>query len=451
MAPPGGYLRAGEEEWQELFDRLQERFPTVGPERVAQILRDNEGHAGQAAAALRDLTSAGMREVDPDDAEHVATLLSSPVMFSHACKEHFRKFDVNGDGVLEWKEVLDLTNSLYDNFGLQAPREAGLKSFFDATDTNGDGVLSEKEFKKFFECFLRYAFFDVVKHKQEVAATAQEVEQVPTPQPRRSAERAAKETRSQRSPAGLKTSGKHRESRHAEATTQERSGRSSPHGSRRESSDVQPVAEEQETAVKPTSGGHGAEPAVPSTASTMFRCVAPHGVSYRRTPEYSDRAGSSVHRGETVQVLETWVRTPEGWLPCSDPRGLVLFERVQAGDEADGAAEEGRKVHFTKHRTSGSSHTTSSSKRSSKAAAEGEETAAGAVPSHSKRTSKNHVENEDTSGGKDLKQDEQDWKDRFERLQERFPAAGPERVLRALRDVGGHAGQAASLLRDSGL
>ena len=26
-----------------------------------------------------------------------------------------------------------------------------------------DGVLSEKEFKKFFECFLRYAFFDVAK------------------------------------------------------------------------------------------------------------------------------------------------------------------------------------------------------------------------------------------------------------------------------------------------
>ena len=25
-----------------------------------------------------------------------------------------------------------------------------------------DGVLSEREFKKFFECFLRYAFFDVV-------------------------------------------------------------------------------------------------------------------------------------------------------------------------------------------------------------------------------------------------------------------------------------------------
>ena len=32
-----------------------------------------------------------------------------------------------------------------------------------------DGVLSEREFKKFFECFLRYAFFDVVMGAQGTA------------------------------------------------------------------------------------------------------------------------------------------------------------------------------------------------------------------------------------------------------------------------------------------
>merc|ERR1719221_864662 len=106
-------------------------------------------------------------------------------MFSHACKEHFKKYDMNGDGVLDWEEVRDLTNSLYDNFGLEAPREGGLKAFFDANDTNGDGVLSEKEFRRFFECFLRYAFFDVVNHEMEQKKQAQpETEAAPRPPPR---------------------------------------------------------------------------------------------------------------------------------------------------------------------------------------------------------------------------------------------------------------------------
>merc|ERR1719254_443449 len=94
------------------------------------------------------------------------------MMFNHACKEHFRKFDVNGDGCLEWSEIVQLVNALYDNFGLEPPREGGLRAFFEATDTNCDGVLSEKEFKHFFEMFLRYAFFDVVNHQQAVAEAA---------------------------------------------------------------------------------------------------------------------------------------------------------------------------------------------------------------------------------------------------------------------------------------
>ena len=41
-----------------------------------------------------------------------------------------------------------------------------------------DGVLSEKEFKRFFECFLRYAFFDVVqKAKSPKKAKAEAVQQ----------------------------------------------------------------------------------------------------------------------------------------------------------------------------------------------------------------------------------------------------------------------------------
>jgi len=49
----GGGLRPGEEEWQGAFERLCERFPDAGKDRVAQALRDNGGHAGKAANILR--------------------------------------------------------------------------------------------------------------------------------------------------------------------------------------------------------------------------------------------------------------------------------------------------------------------------------------------------------------------------------------------------------------
>lgn len=52
----GWPLRPGEEDWRERLQRLSERFPTAGADSIAQILRDNAGHAGKAAAALRDLT-----------------------------------------------------------------------------------------------------------------------------------------------------------------------------------------------------------------------------------------------------------------------------------------------------------------------------------------------------------------------------------------------------------
>ena len=35
-------------------DRLKERFPEISGSKIAAILRENQGHAGQTAAALRD-------------------------------------------------------------------------------------------------------------------------------------------------------------------------------------------------------------------------------------------------------------------------------------------------------------------------------------------------------------------------------------------------------------
>jgi len=132
----------------------------VSSERVAQALRDHQGHAGYAASELRELADASVKEPDFDDKDYVETLLTSPIMFKHVCQEHFEKFDENENGMLEWEEIVALTGSLYSSFGLKQPSDEILRAFFNNSDENQDGSLSEPEFRKFFESFLRHAFFE---------------------------------------------------------------------------------------------------------------------------------------------------------------------------------------------------------------------------------------------------------------------------------------------------
>ncbi|CAL1164456.1 unnamed protein product [Cladocopium goreaui] len=379
MAPEADGKRS-EETWRPIFDRLQERFPDVGANKIATILLENNGHAGQAAAALRDLCGTGKREVDPDDQEHVKTLLTSPVMFAALCKENFRKFDVNGDGVLSWTEVLPLVNTLYESFGLQPPREGNLRSFFDATDLNKDGVLSEREFKKFFECFLRYAFFDVVQAK-----------------------------------------GKSESLRELETSPNKRS-----RPSRDETSDDQRrVSPQKDRGYEPNRHEKGARTSAgsPQGRSRPFKVIAPHGISWRRSPELADRLEQNVPYGEVVQVLEHWVKTDHGWLPVHDTRGKLLIQPVPEDAER---GPPGRTGH-----------------------------PAGAAMSACRHDRREKRPKEvDTSGwvnpseGAKLRSDEEDWKDRFERLQERFPMLSAGQVLQKLRAHQGHAGHTAAALRE---
>lgn len=394
MAPHA--LRPGEEEWQEVFENLQERFPTVDVEKVAQTLRDNDGHAGKAAAALRDYIeySVGdkIRDADPDDREHVATLLSSPVMFAHACKENFRKFDVNRDGVLDFSEVLALTKELYGKFGLEAPSEGSLRGFFDATDENNDGVLSEKEFKKFFEMFLRYAFFDVHKLRQIVEEGKRKRSLMEENQkavaPVSSSMKADKAERQHRS-----SEKEQRSSDSPQVAAPSRSRRSSDEGKAERSS----------------SGS--------TTLSTgrEVRCIASRGVTYRRTPEFGDRAGSQIKHGESVKVLEHWVKTSAGWLPMFDSHGQPLF----ASDGSTG-------VQISE------SHA--------------DNTADQAAPIH--ESAEPAEEMGEGGGGGGLRPGEEEWQGLFTNLQERFPAIPAETIAQVLRENGGHGGQAAKALRD---
>lgn len=408
----GQFLRPGEEEWLEVLQKLAERFPAFGPDRVAQVLRENDGHAGQAAGALRDMSGTAMRPVDPDDAEHVRTLLSSPAMFAHACKEQFRKFDVNSDGALEWVEILALVNALYDGLGLQPPREGGLKAFFEASDTNGDGVLSEKEFTRFFECFLRYAFFDVHNHEQGFEPPAREMR-----------------------PSSSQSDLRQKEVR---SSPQKESRRNRTPEEGQPQQPPQPLQQPSPQKEKKERESRRHKSSSEAAEAKYFQCVAPNGCSYRRSADYQDRSSRGVPKGEVVQALEAWIRTPNGWLPISLESGELLFRPADSAKAAEVSGPDAS----PKHRSEGER----SSKRSSKREEDGE----GRRRSHRDRSSAmmdTVMEPQYGSAGL-LPHEEAEWGDVFKRLQGRFPTASPGEVAEALRLVDGHAGQAATKLRE---
>jgi len=457
MAPPqaGSFLKPQEKEWQEVFNRLSERFPSVPGARVAQALREHHGHAGEAAAVLRDLTGSHVKEADPDDVEHVSTLLSSPAMFKHACKEQFKKYDVNKDGVLEWEEVKALVNNLYEEFGLPLPSEGSLKAFFFATDENMDGVLSEREFRKFFEMFLRYAFFDHLKlrqmvekgqeiEKRLVSANAggslkvSEVHDADTESPQESRASSASDTSKPNKPptpdetqaSGLvrvrspKGQAKPEPARLAPVEHQKEKREKSPQPEQERSHhqrEHRNSRQEKERASETSEGSFG----------TTLRCLASNGVAYRASPAFQDRLEQVVTRGQTVQVLEHWVRTPDGWLPVVDPQLQPLFERCHANPDSDTQCQK-KRVSIQELRNDKLDVEVRSHMEAQKSPKPQKSPKAHGSP---------------TADGESLRPNEEEWRPVLERLIERFPNISQDKIVKALRDNNGHAGKAASCVR----
>jgi len=409
MAP--SHLQPGEEDWQDVYERLCERFPQYGAEKVSVILRENNGHAGQAAAALRDLGGSEKRAVDPDDQEHVKTLLTSPAMFAAVCKDNFRRFDANKDGYLEYDEVVPLVVSLYEGFGLQPPREGFVKSFFEANDVNKDGILSDSEFKNFFESLLRYAFFDIVNKDARP----------PRPQEDLS-EREASAERPPRPQRKAET----RDARHDEEPAKPR---------RRK--------EESFEASTPTPSRSGAGES-PAPALGSLRVLAPYGVSVRRSPDVDDRTDKSMKKGDVVTVLEQWIKTDKGWLPVFDQHGQPLLEALPA--------EENRKLKGSTGAAPRREKSEKKNKHPDAAPVETEKRKPAEVaeppPSHKAEPPKAAPNASGAHESEGLRPEEEEWRDRFERLRERFSQLSDAQILGALRSNKGHAGHTAAALRD---
>jgi len=363
MAAPAT-LRPGEEDWQESVDRLSERFPAATPRKVIEILRANQGHAGRAASDLRDATSEVVKEMDPDDSEHVATLLSNPALFKQTCKSHFKKYDVNRNGTLEWEEILGLTDELCQVMGLPAPSEGRLTTFFEGSDSNGDGVLSEREFTKFYEAFLRYAFFHEHRrlmgvwrfkvdggHSAELSITQSKDWRIqlkskggcPGAPKLQSAEGRVEVSGNLELVSGWLVA----EVKFTVRDAEKRAVSKAPFGFLRlqfaDSTDVvianfknNPDADWGRDCVlrrQKTLEEERVKRAGTPKIGISLRCICPQGINFRRSPEFCDKTDNILASGQIVRVLEGhmdthWVRVRDGWLPTVDSEGRKLFETV---------------------------------------------------------------------------------------------------------------------------
>jgi hypothetical protein len=362
------------EDLQERAGRLCERFPNISAERVLQVLRDSGGHAGYAAAELRSLNVDVLKSADPEESEHVATLLSNPTLFKKTCRAHFKKFDLNRNGTIEWEEVLGLINNLCAYMGIEPPAEKNLQAFFEGSDANHDGVLTEREFPKFFESFLRYAFFmqhrrlvgswryksdsnglspladseftimlgkDYRLHFRSVRGACPGAMKAQAPQGAGRPEvHGTLELREGWLQADLKIGFRDLEKRgawthdtclgvlrlcFAEGTTEKVITNFKADAQASWGNDV--IAKRQRSIEEErTSRGN-----TPTAAGTLLKCIAAQPVAYRRSPEYLERTDAVLQPGETVRILERhldthWIRVAGGWLPTVDPRGAKLFE-----------------------------------------------------------------------------------------------------------------------------
>merc|ERR1719174_611948 len=87
------------------------------------------------------------------------------------CGSYFRKHDANGNGVLEWNEVVALTRSLCENLGTIVPGDDKLRKVFVVFDKNSDQVLSNAEFMGFFRALLKAS----LSHLEQVDTQASDI------------------------------------------------------------------------------------------------------------------------------------------------------------------------------------------------------------------------------------------------------------------------------------
>merc|ERR1740123_1529337 len=105
----------------------------------------------------RQSTMVAEHQATSNPAAWIKNLLTNARCFEQVCGLRFREFDANGNGVLEFTELLAMIADLCPFLRIEVPEESKLKAAFDTADKNHDGVLSKSEFPPFFRAFLKEA------------------------------------------------------------------------------------------------------------------------------------------------------------------------------------------------------------------------------------------------------------------------------------------------------
>lgn len=488
---------------REVAARVRAIFPAVGQECLLEVVQRADGDVARATAMLRLLPEGSLQFAGPDDELYIKTILGDLPVFDFVGGKHFAGLAAKGEGVVCWGSAMEFSRDIARSLCLVELSEASVRAFFDAAA--GDRrSMHLPQFMRFFGCLLRCALLKVAKM-------------------RKTAERLEEERLAGRSRCSSKT-------RTPKASISaipllpapfHRPGSSSTTApfdveSRRLSivSELPATPEPEETreTARQNEAVNWVAAPFPAPAPLLLEgtCVAQSPVEYRPCPVPSQGSFTPalVQPGGKVRVLERWLRTPDGWLPCSDDQGRELFEvnvpkelaRALAPPEPlrGAQARDPRTLPPLQRSCSSAGRRPASaaspaSKRTAKslpvlvAGAGGlpEPTRNQMTPPRSAPMSDVLLPIKDTPGtrhacnGRPLRvpngtsqppggpsprqpsqgkypgdparlaAGEEGWQDRLDRLSERFPAAGPERILQVLRDKDGHAGKAARVLGGS--
>jgi len=138
------------------FD-AQEILQREADQAAAKAARSAEKAAAKEEAAGRQATAfgkGGLRSSEASDPRLLTALLGSEHLLNHACTAAFRRFDANGDGVLQVEEVQDLVAHLCSRTGVATPRAEMVERLFQMHDRSRDGLLQADEFATFYRALL---------------------------------------------------------------------------------------------------------------------------------------------------------------------------------------------------------------------------------------------------------------------------------------------------------
>mmetsp|Transcript_53836 Transcript_53836/g.125532 ORF Transcript_53836/g.125532 Transcript_53836/m.125532 type:complete len:437 (-) Transcript_53836:94-1404(-) len=159
MALPPLWVTGGMEKPAGTKDMGTFKQAVYTPEQQARLGVDEFGTKLVAAAAQAvsktEEPQASLPTLTP---EYLAALESSETLFADLCKQHFRKYDANKDGLLELTEIAKLCKDLHISFGMSMAKisdqaiSASIKPF--AGGKNKD-CLAEEEFPPWFREILK--------------------------------------------------------------------------------------------------------------------------------------------------------------------------------------------------------------------------------------------------------------------------------------------------------